>query len=66
MLAMDREARSANAIGMQIEMQKLREEVLKVRAQVAHRDKDLAFLQKQLVDAADCIAELERMGESHR
>lgn len=66
MLAMDREARSANAIGMQIEMQKLREEVLKVRAQVAHRDKDLAFLQKQLVDAADRIAELERMGESHR
>lgn len=44
---------------MQIEMQKLREEVLKVRAQAAQREKEVGFLQRQLVEAADKIAALE-------
>ena len=58
MQALDREARSANAIGMQIEMQKLREELLKARSQAGQRDREVAFLQRQLQEAAERIASL--------
>jgi hypothetical protein len=45
---------------MQIETQKLREELLKAKRAEAAREREVSFLQRQLSEAADRIAALER------
>ena len=57
---MDRDSRSAHAVSMQIETQKLREELLKAKRAEAAREREVSFLQRQLSEAADRIAALER------
>ena len=51
---------------MQIEMQKLREELLKSRRAESAREREVTFLQQQLTEAAKRIVELTRGGGSGR
>lgn len=55
----DREVRLALQQELQKEMQRLRNELMKSRKAETMREKELAFLQAQFIEAVDRISELE-------
>lgn len=56
--------RASSSIAMQIEMQKLREELLKSRRAESARESEVTFLQQQLTEAAKRLVGLTRGGSS--
>lgn len=55
---LERDVRNAVSHETQKELQRLRQELFKARRLEAQKQKDIEFLQSQLIEAADCIAEL--------